>query len=108
MDAIDCANKLADYAIKNEVDGVDVDWEDTAAFNDITMKGQQWLSNLTKQLRSRLPNAIITHAPQGPYFAGKSIYKGGGYVKVQEEVGKDIQFYNIQFYNQGSTPYSTP
>jgi len=28
----ECANRLADYVVKNKLDGVDLDWEDTGAF----------------------------------------------------------------------------
>lgn len=58
-------------------------------------------------LRSRLPAAIITHAPQAPYFGGIALYPNNGYLAVEQRVGSMIQFYNVQFYNQGSTPYNT-
>ncbi len=32
MDAIVCADKIADYVSNNQLDGVDIDWEDSAAF----------------------------------------------------------------------------
>jgi hypothetical protein len=32
IDAVTCGNNIANYVIKNNLDGVDVDWEDTAAF----------------------------------------------------------------------------
>ena len=98
FDAIDCATKLANYVSTNNLDGVDIDWEDTVAFQSGT--GEAWLITLTKTLRQLLPNAIITHAPQGPYFAGTSIYPKGGYIAVDQAVGSMIQFYNVQFYNQ--------
>jgi len=50
---------------------------------------------------------IITHAPQSPYFMGTIKYPNGGYLKVDREVGDLIDFYNIQFYNQGTTTYDT-
>jgi len=107
LDATVCANKLADYVSQNQLDGVDIDWEDTAAFNSVSGGGETWLINLTLTLRSRLPNAIITHAPQAPYFAGRTIYPNNGYLAVEQAVGSSIQFYNVQFYNQGSTAYNT-
>lgn len=70
----------------NNLDGVDIDWEDTAALQAGT--GEAWLITLTKTLRQLLPNAIITHAPQGPYFMGPSaLYPKGGYVAVHQAVG---------------------
>ena len=34
-------------------------------------------------------------------------YPHGGYIKVHETVGKYIDFYNMQYYNQGNTEYNT-
>lgn len=31
-------------------------------------KGEDWLISFQTKLRQLLPNHIITHAPQGPYF----------------------------------------
>lgn len=68
--------------------------------------GAEWIIQFTKTLRPLLPNHIITHAPQAPYF-NRNIYGGKNYIKVHNEVGSMIDFYNIQFYNQGSTTYDT-
>lgn len=69
-------------------------------------KGEAWLVTFTKTLRNLLPNAIITHAPQAPYFKN-TYYPKGGYVTVDKQVGSLIDFYNVQFYNQGNTQYNT-
>lgn len=53
-----------------------------------------------------MPNHIISHAPQGPYFKSE-YYPKGGYVTVNKEVGNLIDFYNVQFYNQGDTKYNS-
>jgi chitinase len=58
------------------------------------------------KLRELLPHHIITHAPQAPYFSTEA-YKNGGYTKIHQKVGHTINFYNIQFYNQGNTQYNT-
>ncbi len=58
------------------------------------------------QLRNRLPNHIISHAPQAPYFKSE-FYKNGAYMTVHQKVGNTIDFYNVQFYNQGNTKYDT-
>lgn len=68
--------------------------------------GADWIIQFTKTLRAMLPNHIITHAPQGPYF-NDGYYNTKSYVKVHNEVGSMIDFYNIQFYNQGTTSYDT-
>ena len=106
-DAITCADNLASYVTKNQLDGVDIDWEDTAAFQTASGGGEAWLIKFTTQLRSKLPNAIITHSPQAPYFGGKTLYPNNAYLAVDKAVGSTIQFYNVQFYNQGSTSYNT-
>ncbi len=60
----------------------------------------------TQQLRRALPFYIISHAPQAPYFS-PGYAPRGGYLTVNNVVGKFIDFYNIQFYNQGNSTYST-
>jgi chitinase len=104
IDPLACATKLASYVSTNNLDGVDIDWEDNYAMEAGT--GERWLIAFTIKLRELLPSHIITHAPQAPYFC-KEHYKNGGYVTVNNEVGPLIDFYNIQFYNQGNTTYDT-
>ena len=98
------ANNLADFVLANKFDGVDIDYEDNAAMEAGT--GVPWLITFTTVLRQRLPGKIITHAPQAPYFDNDR-YPGRGYVGIEEQVGHMINFYNVQFYNQGSTMYNT-
>lgn len=104
IDPIDCANKLGGFVNANNLDGVDIDWEDNAAME--AGKGEAWLISFTRRLRELLPNHIITHAPQAPYFK-QEYYPGGAYVTVHQQVGNLIDFYNVQFYNQGNTQYDT-
>lgn len=106
-DPADSARSLAKYVNDNILDGVDIDWEDTAAFQSGI--GEQWLITFTTTLRAELSDGKkITHAPQAPYFVGDpQFYPNGGYIKVEQEVGSMIDFYNVQFYNQQSTPYNT-
>lgn len=83
---------------------MDIDWEDNGAMEAGT--GEAWLIAFQRKLREILPNHIITHAPQAPYFK-QDFYKNGGYYTVDKEVGSTIDFYNVQFYNQGDTKYDT-
>lgn len=105
-DPITVAEELAQFCIDNNLDGVDLDWEDNAAME--TGTGEPWLISCTQKLRELLPSPyIISHAPQAPYFMGVTKYPNGGYLKINQEVGDDIDFYNIQFYNQDSSTYDT-
>ena len=67
IDAVDCAKKLGEFVLNNNLDGVDIDWEDNGAMEAGT--GEQWLITFQRELRKIIPNHIITHAPQGPYFS---------------------------------------
>jgi len=89
-----CAN-IAKFVIANNLDGVDLDWEDNVAMEAGT--GEAWLITCTKELRKTLPvgQYIVSHAPQAPYFIGTAYYKNGGYVKVHSEVGNLIDYYLI-------------
>ena len=104
LNPITVATNLATFVIENKFDGVDIDYEDNAAMENGS--GVQWLIDFTTKLRSLLPGYIITHAPQGPYFKSE-FYPQKGYVGVHEAVGSMIDFYNVQFYNQGNTQYNT-
>lgn len=104
IDPTTCATKLGNYVLGNNLDGVDLDWEDNAAME--AGLGEQWLITFTKKLREMIPNHIITHAPQGPYFKDDH-YVNRAYVAIHESVGNLIDFYNVQFYNQGNTEYNS-
>jgi len=100
------ATSLAQFVIDTNLDGVDLDYEDNDAMN--AGKGEDWVIRCTTKLRSLLPaNKFITHAPQAPYFMGSPQYVSGGYVTVNTQVGRYIDWYNVQFYNQGDSAYDT-
>merc|ERR1712190_498019 len=109
-DAVTTGNALAAYADTFQYDGVDVDWEE-AFFGKFAAGagGEQWLCTLTNTLRNALPSEKeISHAPQAPYFMGSTLnqYPDGGYASVHKECGDKIDFYNVQFYNQGGSTYN--
>lgn len=105
-DPIVVADLLANFVITNNLDGVDLDWEDNGAME--SGQGEPWLISCTQRLRELLPRPfIISHAPQAPYFMGVSKYPAGGYLTINDIVGSDIDYYNIQFYNQDSSKYDT-
>ncbi|KAG6919515.1 hypothetical protein DXG01_005105 [Tephrocybe rancida] len=105
-DPIATANTFAAWVKQYSLDGIDVDYEDFDAFNG--GKAEAWLISFTTQLRAQLPAGtyIITHAPVAPWFS-PSMWPGGGYLKVHSSVGGLIDWYNVQFYNQGTSEYTT-
>jgi len=108
VNPISMATTMANWVIEYDLDGIDVDYEDFNAFDAGTGAAEDWLISFTTQLRTILPvgQYIITHAPVAPWFS-PNIWGGGGYLKVNEEVGDLIDWYNVQFYNQGVSEYVT-
>ena len=106
---------LAMFVIENQLDGVDLDYEDNAAMEAGT--AVPWLITMTKAMlrifASSAPGQIfeISHAPQAPYFMdGKypQNYVDLYYSSVGDgTVGDYLDFFNIQFYNQGTSDYLT-
>ena len=107
-DAGEVCTNLAQFVLNNNLDGVDLDYEDSAAFNG-NGDGENWLITCTQTLRQYLPQDqyIITHAPQGPYFTTADMYPQGAYLKIDSEVGDLIDWYNLQYYNQGGDVYTS-
>ncbi|KAK0467058.1 glycoside hydrolase family 18 protein [Desarmillaria tabescens] len=107
-DPIATADTMAAWVKQYNLDGIDVDYEDFTAFDAGDGKAEQWLADFTTQLRVTLPkdSYILTHAPVAPWFS-PTHYGGGGYLKVHEMVGDMIDWYNVQFYNQGTDEYTT-
>ena len=115
IDATAVGKNLAMFVIENQLDGVDLDYEDSAAMELGT--GVPWLITMTKSLlRTFKVNApgqkfYISHAPQAPYFMkGKYPQNYIDFFNSSLEngtVGDHIDFLNIQFYNQGTSDYLT-
>jgi len=105
-DAVATANAFANFIKAQHLDGGDVDYEDTDAFQK--GHGAQWLVTFTKTMRAALPSPqyVITHAPQGPYFSD-GLYPDNAYLTIHKQAGDAIDWYNVQFYNQASTRYDT-
>jgi len=93
---------VAQFAKQYGLDGVDLDIEDTPAFEAGT--ATDWLVTVTEAIKDAMPDAIVSHAPQAPYFM--SSYKSN-YLQVEQQAGSLIDFYNVQFYNQDTTGYDT-
>ncbi|KAH8551205.1 glycoside hydrolase superfamily, partial [Umbelopsis sp. PMI_123] len=102
------AQNLAAIVKQYGFDGADIDWEDNNAMDGGT--GEQWLITFQNALRAELPSGqyLVSHAPQAPYFYINTIqYPNGAYQTVHKQVGSSIDWYNTQFYNQGTSRYDT-
>ncbi|KAI0047160.1 glycoside hydrolase family 18 protein [Auriscalpium vulgare] len=107
-DPVATANTMAAWVKQYDLDGIDVDYEDFNAFDGSSGSAVTWLESFTKQLRVQLPQGqyILTHAPVAPWFQPNA-WAGGGYLAIDKSVGSLIDWYNVQFYNQGSSEYTT-
>ncbi|KAI0708845.1 glycoside hydrolase [Cerioporus squamosus] len=108
-DAASTANTMAAWVKQYDLDGLDVDYEDFNAMDKGDGSAEAWLATFTQQIRTQLPQGqfILTHAPVAPWFSVSNIFAGGAYLKVDQTVGSLIDWYNVQFYNQGTTEYTT-
>jgi len=104
-DPTQVCSSIAQFVLANNLDGVDLDYEDSGAFEG--GRGAQWLITCTKVIRQYLPQGryLLTHAPQGPYFTTAPLYPDGAYLTVDKQVGDLIDWYNLQYYNQGTGVY---
>lgn len=104
QDPTDVAQRLAAWVKQYGLDGVDIDYEDMPAMN--SNQAEQWLITFQTTLRQLLPAPyLISHAPVAPWFTSGSNYPSGAYVSVHQQTGSGIDWYNVQFYNQGSGVY---
>lgn len=114
-DPLALAATLAALVRNASLDGVDIDFEDDWSNGNPGLTGYgsyrapgfgpaiPWLVDLTNNLRKLLPSSegyTISHAPQPAYFAL-------GYKAVHASAGDAIDWYNIQYYNQGTDAYTT-
>ncbi|WWC92982.1 uncharacterized protein L201_007946 [Kwoniella dendrophila CBS 6074] len=103
-DPTQTAQQLAQWVKQYGLDGVDIDYEDMPAMN--SAKAVAWLVTFQKELRRQLPAPyIISHAPVAPWFTSANDYSDGAYTAIHQQTGDGIDFYNIQFYNQGQGVY---
>ncbi|SDR35382.1 glycosyl hydrolase family 18 protein [Pseudovibrio sp. Tun.PSC04-5.I4] len=93
------AQQIATMVKAQNLDGVDIDWEDT---NYTGYNAPTFLVDLSKALKKQLPAGqnFVTHAPQAPYFYGGAPGSFTQiYVDVAKNAGDAIDLYNIQYYN---------
>ncbi|EMD33176.1 glycoside hydrolase family 18 protein [Gelatoporia subvermispora B] len=103
------ADMMAQWVKQYDLDGIDIDYEDFKAMESKDSEAENWLISFHKRLRTQLFKGqyIITHAPVAPWFSPNPSWPGGGYLKVDQEIGPLVDWYNIQFYNQGTSEYTT-
>jgi hypothetical protein len=103
-DPIALANKMAAWVKKYDLDGIDVDYEDFGAVGSSISRTAQWLADFTTQLRKQLPAGqyFLTHAPVAPWFSEAD----GVYRLMDQKAGNAVDWYNVQFYNQGTSEYA--
>ncbi|KAF9266951.1 glycoside hydrolase [Marasmius fiardii PR-910] len=107
-DPIATANTMAAWVKQYGLDGVDIDYEDFNAMNAGNGSAEKWLADFTRQMRNQLPQGqfILTHAPVAPWFSPEK-FNNQAYLAVHASVGNLIDWYNVQFYNQGTSEYTT-
>ena len=101
--------QVAEYVTSNNLNGVDIDYEDDNGFSGPdgggVYDGVQFLIDLTNGLAQALPpgHNIITHAPAPPYFDPAGGYNPPGgtapYTQIWQAAGNNIAWFNCQYYN---------
>lgn len=117
VDAYSMGLTVGKYAKAQGFDGLDFDLENFD--QGFTVNGHSakwtinWCVNITRGAAEGFGSgAILTHAPQSPYFGpvgSSNTWAGpsGGYTAVYNELSDILSFFNVQFYNQGSSCYES-
>ena len=97
-DPVDTANTMAQFVLDNNLDGIDVDYEDFDAIGKSNGSAEQWVATFTQTLRQKLPQGqfILSHAPIAPWMAPDATKNpGGAYVKINQDVGSMIDYVSL-------------
>ncbi|KAI0769741.1 hypothetical protein BD413DRAFT_604850 [Trametes elegans] len=92
-DPVGTANWMAQWVLDNQLDGIDVDYEDLAAMNARDGSAEAWLVSFTETLRKKLPKGhyLLTHAPVAPWFS--PVFNAtGAYLAVDQKAGDLIDW----------------
>lgn len=103
LSAVYCAQQLATFVISNQLDGADINWQDEQSLG---FEGADWLVNFHTNLRKLLPNHTITHSPSASFFRSEA-YNNKSYTQVNEKIHSTVNFYNVQYFNLGTSKYNT-
>lgn len=100
------ASQIANFVYANGFNGVDIDFEDSSAFNaGGAYDGVAFLTQLTDDLYYKLSQPpffeqnIITHAPQTAYWLDDYNYPYPPYAQIFWNSGNEIAWFNNQTYN---------
>lgn len=95
------AARLADLVATRGLNGVDIDFEISPSLTQSTSRpfdGVAFLIALTTALHEALPDDMaLSHAPQAPYLSQR--WHGAPYLDVMREVGDQIDWLLVQYYN---------
>ena len=98
-DPVDTATKMAQFVLDQNLDGIDVDYEDFDAMSAGNGLAEAWVTTFTQTLRQKLPQGqfILSHAPIAPWLSPNSDFVAGAYVKVNQNVGSLIDYVGHHF-----------
>ena len=93
-DPVGTANTMAQFVLDNQLDGIDVDYEDLTAMNKGDGAAETWVTTFTQTLRQKLPQGqfILSHAPLAPWLSPNQQFAAGAYVTINKNVGSLIDF----------------
>ena len=107
-DTTKAAASIWDFVHTHGFDGVDFDYEDTAAFSDPKAAGYDpvdFLADISMAVKKAAGSSgcIVTHAPQPPYLypGAYPAYPDGPYQAILAKCGDAIDWLNVQYYNNG-------
>lgn len=106
------ANDIVNWLYINNIPAIDLDIEFIPPVNVYpnTINLINYLGELSSCIKN-LGNIqfgyypIVSHAPQTPYFNGN--YYNYIYNQIEQLYGSSIDFYNVQYYNQGNYSYTS-
>ena len=103
--AFKLGNDLANIAKQGGLSYIDLDIENIPTigmyknYDDIS----NYLGYMSKSIKENLTNGLVSHSPQTPYIYP---YTNGNwktlYYTIEQNFGDYIDWYNIQYYNQGT------
>ncbi len=68
--------------------------------------GLEWIVSFHTHLRKLLPTYIISHSPYASYFKSED-YSSKSYTEINHKINNTVNFYNIQYFNLGTSKFNT-